>query len=275
LQNSPGNRFLLIIVLPRQAHLNMKQIETYHWRFLQCCFMLIFFLMVLPGLSGCKKLLGIEELVLTGTVTDDITGAAISGSGSIRVDGYNGNAAGLLAVDRKSNIGTGKINADGSFKVTFSKWDPATTYEFYFGYPSNAYINNGNIYLNTLLLSSTLFSNGSYNTTITAAKLTELQINFQNQNPVNADDSLHISFPDNNVHFYYLFPKWENLQNCSAGPWGGIKGGVNARGTLKCNVPCDRKFKLKWLTRKNGIINNYNDSVFCPRNITTIYSLNY
>lgn len=252
----------------------MKQIETFRWRCLQYLLMLIIFLVVLPGLSGCKKILGIEELKLTGRITDDITGGPISGGGSIKIDGYNPNG-GIFVPDRKSNLGTGKINRDGSFAVSFSKWEYAATYEIYFHYSNLAYINNGNIYLNTLLLDSTVFANGSYNTNITAAKLTELQINFQNQNPFNADDSLHISFPDNNVHFYYLFPKWENLQNCSVGLWRGIKGGINASGTLKCNVPCDRKFKLKWLTRKNAIINNFSDSLFCPRNMTTIYSLNY
>jgi hypothetical protein len=126
-----------------------------------------------------------------------------------------------------------------------------------------------------LLLSSSLFSNGSYSTNITAAKLTELQVNFRNISAVSADDSLNIIFPDNNVHFYYLFPRWENLQNCALGTWGGIKGGINASGTLKSNVPADRKFLLRWVTRKNGVIRTYSDSVFCPRSMTTIYNLDY
>lgn len=228
-------------------------------------------------LSGCKKILGIEELKLTGKISDDITGVGIAGGGSIKVDGYNGNAVGLFAMDRKEDIGKGKINADGSFSITFSKWNLATTYEFYFSYPNNAYINNGNIYLNTLLVSSSLFADGSYNTNITAAKLTEVQINFRNVSPVNADDSLQIKFPQpvNNIHFGYLFPRFENLQNCLVGTWGGIKGGINASGTLKCNVPAERKFNLEWLTKKNGVIRNFNDSISCARNVTTVYTLNY
>jgi hypothetical protein len=239
------------------------------------CIVLILFVQTILILPGCKKLLGIEELTLSGRITDDITNVGISGGGSIKVDGYNGNAVGLLAVDRKEDIGKGKINGDGSFTVSFSKWEDATTYEFYIGYPNNAYINNGNVYLNTLLVSSSLFANGSYSTNITAAKLTQLQINFRNISPVNADDSLHISFPDNNVHFYYLFPLWENLQNCALGTRGGIKGGMNASCTLKCNVPSDRKFNLGWLTKKNGITRNFNDSILCARNLTTIYNLDY
>ena len=239
------------------------------------CFVLILFVQSILILPGCKKLLGIEELTLSGKITDDITNAGISGGGSIKVDGYNGNAVGLLAVDRKQNIGNGAISADGSFTVSFTKWAEATTYEFYFNYPNNSYINNGNDYLNTLLVSSSLLANGSYSTNITAAKLTQLQISFRNISAVNADDSLHISFPDNNVHFYYLFPRWENLQNCALGMWGGIKGGINASGTLKCNVPSDRKFNLGWLTRKNGVTRNFNDSISCTRNMTTIYNLDY
>ena len=276
MQNSPGNGLSLNLVLLQQSKTEVmkKIISFYRKAFIQCALIIIFFQVVII-FYGCKKSLSNEELTLTGKITDDITGGSISGGGSIKVDGYNGNAVGLLAVDRKQNIGHGTINADGSFTVSFTKWAEATTYEFYFNYPNNAYINNGNIYLNTLLLGSTLFSNGPYSTNITAAKLTELQINFRNLSPVNADDSLHISFPDNNVHFYYLFPRWENLQNCALGMWGGIKGGINASGTLKCNVPSDRKFNLGWLTRKNGVNRNFNDSVLCARNMTTIYNLDY
>ena len=223
---------------------------------------------------SCTKSIDSKKLTFSGKITDDITNAGILGGGLIKVDGYNANATGI-AIDRKENIGNGTITADGSFTVSFTKWPEATTYEFYFNYPNNAYINNGNLYLNTLLLGSNLFANGPYSTNITAAKLTELQINFRNLSPVNTDDSLHISFPDNNVHFYYLMPRWENLQNCTVGTYGGIKGGINATGTLKCNVPSDRKFKLGWLARKNGITRNFNDSISCPRNMTTIYNLDY
>lgn len=239
------------------------------------CIVLTLFVQTVLLLQGCKKILGIEELTLSGKITDDITNVGISGGGDIKVDGYNGNAVGLLAVDRKEDIGKGKINGDGSFTVSFTKWEDATTYVFYIGYPNNAYINNGNIYLNTLLVSSSLFANGSYNTHITAAKLTKLQINFRNISPINADDSLSIVFPDNNVHFYYLFPQFESLQNCTIETFGGIKGGINASGTEKCNVPSDRKFQLKWVTRKNGVVKNFKDSVYCSRNTTTIYNLDY
>ena len=241
------------------------------------CIVLILFAQAILILPGCKKILGIGELTLSGRITDDITNTGISGGGSIKVDGYNGNAVGLLDVDRKEDIGKGKINGDGSFTVSFSKWDVATTYEFYISYPNNAYINNGNIYLNTLLVGSSLFANGSYSTNITAAKLTELQINFRNLSPANADDSLQIKFPQpvNNIHFGYLFPHWENLQNCALETWGGIKGGINASGTLKANVPADRKFNLEWLTKKNGVTRNFNDSILCTRNMTTIYTLDY
>ena len=241
------------------------------------CIALILFVQTILILPGCKKLLGIEELTLSGRITDDITNMGISGGGSIKVDGYNGNAVGLLAVDRESGIGNGKINADGSFSVSFTKWEDATTYEFNFYYPNNAYINNGSIYLNTLLISSSYFSNGSYNTNITAAKMTELKTDFRNVSPFNTDDSLQISFrqPTNNILFGYLMPVWENLQNCFVGTFGGIKGGINASGTLRCNVPADRKFQLEWITRKNGVIRNFNDSILCARSITTIYNLNY
>jgi len=253
----------------------MKQIISFYSKaFIKCVVLIIFFQAVLI-FSGCKKTLSDEELTFTGKITDDITGVGISGGGSIKVDGYNGNIVGLLAVDRKQNIGNGTINADGSFTVSFTKWPEATTYEFYFNYPNNSYVNNGNIYLNTLLMSSSLFANGSNSTNISAAKLTELQINFRNISPANADDSLQIIFPDNNVHFYYLFPHFENLQNCISGWYGGIKGGVNASGTLRCNIPADRKFNLEWLTRKNGVIRNFNDSVLCARSMTTIYNLDY
>ena len=254
----------------------MEQIENTH-RTHQWCFILIVTVYVLLVLSGCKKLLGVEELKLSGKIIDDITGVGISGGGSIKVDGYNGNAVGFFAIDRKSNIGSGKINADGSFTVSFVKWEDATTYEFSFYYPDNAYINNGSIYLNTLLVGNSHFSGGSYNMNITAARMTDLKINFRNSSPFNTNDSLSISFPQptSNILFGYLMPRWENLQNCTVVLFGGITGGVNASGTVICHVPADRKFRSDWLTKKNGITRTFYDSISCPRNITTTYSLNY
>ena len=239
------------------------------------CIVLILFFQTILISTGCKKILGIEELTLSGKITDDITNVGISGGGYIKVDGYNGNATGFLATDRKEDIGEGKINGDGSFTVRFSKWDVATSYAFYFYYPNNGYINNGNDFLNTLYVSSGLFANGSYSTNITAVKLSKLQLSFRNISPVNGDDSLKIIFPDNNVHFYYLFAQFENLQNCTIEPPGIVKVGINANGILKCNVPSDRKFQLKWITRKNGVARNFSDSIYCPRNTTTIYNLDY
>lgn len=255
----------------------MEKIETNHQKSHKFCFMLIVTVWVLLILSGCKKLLGIEELRFSGKINDDITGVGIPGGGSIKVNGYNGNAFGLLAVDRKSNIGNGKINADGSFSVSFTKWDDATIYEFSFLYPNNAYINNGSIYLNTLLVSSSYFSRGSHTMNITAAKMTVLKIYFKNVTPFNAADSLKISFPQptSNILFGYLMPRWENLQNCTVTFFGGIIGGTNASGTLRCNVPADRRFRFEWLTKKNGLTRTFNDSISCARNITTTYSLNY
>jgi hypothetical protein len=250
----------------------MQRISAISW--LQFSSTILLFYLTI-AFTGCKKEGNGKKLILTGKITDDIMGVGISGGGAVKVDGYNANPVGLLATDRKKNIGNGTINDDGSFTVSFSQWTEATTYEFYFFYPDKAYINNGNNYLNTSVLSSNLFSSGSFNMNITAAKITELQINFRNTSPINTDDSLHISFPDNNVQFYFLMPRWENLQNCVLGTFGGIKGGNNARGTLKCNVPADRKFNLKWLARKNGVTQNFSDSISCPRNTTTLYTLNY
>ena len=228
--------------------------------------------------SDCRKLFGIEKLSLSGQVIDDITNTGVSGTCSIKVDGYNANATGMLAHDWKENIGHGTINADGFFTVSFSKWAEATTYYFNFLYNNNSYINNGSIYLNTLAVNSNLFANGNYNLNIRVAKITELQINFRNLSPYNVNDLLHIilPFPTDNILFGYLMPRWENLQNCTVDQmmWN-VSGGMNTSGTLKCNVPADRRFSIKWQTRKNGIDQSFQDSILCPRNTMTSYSLNY
>ena len=243
----------------------------------RCYFILIVTVYVLLILSGCKKLLGVEDLRFSGMIRDDITGAGIPVGGTIAVNGYNGNAAGLFDFGSKLDIGRGKINADGSFSVSFTKWEDATNYEFIFLYPSNAYINNGNIYLNTLRINSSYFSGGSYNLNLTAAKMTELAIDFKNTTPFNADDSLIIRLPQpgSNILFGYLMPRLENLQNCNAALSGWTRGGINASGTLRCTVPADRRFRFDWHTKKNGITRTFSDSISCPRNMTTTHLLNY
>ena len=110
------------------------------------------------------------------------------------------------------------------------------------------------------------------------AKITGLQINFQNLSAININDLLHIALPSatDDITFGYLMPHWENLQNCTVDQMNwNISGGVNASGILTCNVPADRKFSIKWLTKKNGIEQLFQDSVLCQRNTTTVYALNY
>jgi hypothetical protein len=227
---------------------------------------------------SCSKSPGTKKLFFTGKIADDITGAGISGGGTIRVDGYNSNATGTLDNPWRENIGRGNINADGSFHVSFSEWSEATGYYFNFFYPNNTYINNGSEFLNTLYLSNFRFVNGGYTLTINAAKMTGLQINFKNLSPYNSNDLLHIALPapTGDILFGYLMPGWENLQNCTVDQmeWN-VSGGMNATGSLSCNVPADRRFIIKWKTRKNGIDQLFQDSVICLRNRTTVYTLNY
>ena len=222
--------------------------------------------------------MGGETLFFSGQVTDDITGAGVPGGCSIKVDGYNANATSLFDSPWKENIGHGTLNADGSFRISFNKWTDATGYYFNFFYSNNGYINTGSIYLNNLYLGSYLFANGSYSRNIRAAKITGFQINFQNLSAFNTNDLLHITLPTatGDITFGYLMSHWENLQNCTIDQMNGnISGGINASGTLKCNVPADRKFSIKWLTKKNGVEQLFQDSILCQRNTTTVYTLNY
>ncbi len=239
---------------------------------------LIILLSLVLTLTACRKFSDTKKLSFSGLILDDITGTGIAGGGVVKVDGYNANATGYLDNPWRQNIGNGKINPDGTFHVNFNEWANATSYLMNFLHDNNGYINTGTTYLNTLSLDESLFNNGSYNININAARITGLQISFQNIHAANANDELKIIFPlpTDNILFGYLMQEWVNLQNCTVNQMDPIvRGGTGASGILKCNVPADRKFALKWQTKKNGIIQLFMDSLQCLRNTTTLYTLNY
>lgn len=234
-------------------------------------------ILLTAAISGCEKLFDQRKLKLTGRITDDMTGAGVPGNCRITVDGYNA-LAGWLNPSWKEDLGEGTLNTDGTFTISFHEWEYATVYYFNFAYANNSYINNGSSYLNTFWLDKSLFGGGSYSQNITAAKMTGLRINFRNLSPVNANDQLRIMLPGatDNILFGYLMPRWENLQFCTVDPMSWfVTGGANASGSLSANVPCDRKFLIRWRVRKNGSEQEYRDSVLCPRNMTTVYPINY
>ena len=249
----------------------MEQIENTP-RAHQCWFILIVTFYVLLVLSGCKKLLGVEELKLSGKIIDDITGESVTGSGSIRVDGHDANAGTWFGIAYQENIGSGTIRNDGTFECSFKKWTSATDYYFYISHNNRTYA-----FFKTLYIDAADFATGSYNKIIKASKLSTLKIRFRNTAPVDTSDRLCInitSYAGNMVlggeHLY-----WEDLQNCSVRNQIFVYGGINATGTLSSDVASDRKTLISWQTIKGGIAKQFIDSISCPRNMTTTYSLNY
>jgi len=229
-------------------------------------------------LSACTRDFSLtQKYSISGQVVDDKTGAPIMTGGIIKVDGYK-SPAGMLDPGWKSNLGSGNIYPGGVFNFSFDSWSKATHYYFYFQYDNNSYINAGSIYLNMLALDASLFADGSFAVEIRAAKMTSLRINFRNISPFNLNDRVHISLPSptDNILFGQQNPRWENLQFCALdAATGDIVGGTNARGSLTCTVPCDRKFSIRWKTKKNGVEQSFQDSVLCARDVTTVYTLDY
>ena len=223
-------------------------------------------------LISCSKSIETRKLHFSGRIIDDITGEAISGGGSIQVDGHNANAGTWFGIAFKENIGSGTIRNDGSFECSFKEWESATDYYFYILYNNSTYL-----FHNTLYLDKSLFTTGSYSQDIRAAKLTGFKIKFANRVPFDTSDQLDITMFSKAVNLVFSGANkhWEDLQNCYVGQWGIVHGGANASGTLACNVAADKKVYLMWYARKNNISRQFYDSIYCPRNTTTIYSLNY
>jgi len=223
-------------------------------------------------LISCSKSIETRKLHFSGRLIDDITGEAVTGGGSILVDGHDANAGTWFGIAFKENIGSGTIKNDGSFDCTFNEWPNATDYYFYILYNNSTYL-----FHNTLYLDKSLFTTGSYSQDIPAAKLTGFKIKFTNTAPFDTSDQLDITMFSTAVNLVFsgANKRWEDLQNCYVGQWGIVHGGANASGTLACNVAADKKVHLMWYARKNNVSRQFYDSIYCPRNATTIYSLNY
>jgi hypothetical protein len=241
-------------------------------RYLRAGFMPMTLCFTVILLLSCTKSIETRKLNFSGKIIDDFTGEGVTGGGSIRVDGHDANAGTWFGVGFKENIGSGTIQNDGTFECSFNEWSNATDYYFYILYNNRDYI-----FHNTLYLDKSLFASGSYSQTVKAAKLTGFKIKFSNTSPFDTSDRLDITIFSEAVNLVFggINKHYEDLQNCYEGQWGFIYGGANAHGTLACNVAADKKVQLMWYARKNNVSRQFYDSIYCPRNTTTIYNLNY
>lgn len=241
-------------------------------QYLKARFIAMTLCFIVVQLLSCTKSIETSKLNFSGKIIDDFTGEGVTGGGSIRVDGHDANAGTWFGIGFQENIGSGTIQNDGTFECSFNEWTNATDYYFYILYNNRDYV-----FHNTLYLDKSLFISGSYSQNVRAAKLTGFKIKFSNTTPFDTSDKLDVNISSYavNLSFGGINKRYEDLQNCYVGQYGFIYGGANASGTIACEVAADRKVSLMWYARKNNISRQFYDSVYCPRNTTTIYNLNY
>ena len=97
---------------------------------------------------------------------------------------------------------------------------------------------------------------------------TGIKLNINNTSPFNVNDSIHFNITEPNNPFYYQFSP-SNFPSS----FTGQSIDTTCFATISECHPL--LVKLNWEVTKNGITNNYADSVVCTSGVTSYYAINY
>lgn len=225
-------------------------------------------LLLLLAFAGCikepERTPG-PPIEYTGIAIDDKTGQPLA-SLNIRVVGHNNSGGVWFGTSEKVDLGTALTDAAGRFRLNFTKWEAAQTFEFYFSVPPGYFRRFFTLDANKV---------HSGDTVIKFTKETMLRIAFKNTSPVDANDRLSFHHYNAEAEFgYVISPCTTTLVSGIINVDGYFVGG-NVEGSQTCPVAADRKHYINYAVRKSGVTTVYKDSVYCARNMTNVYNLNY
>jgi hypothetical protein len=217
--------------------------------------------------SGCIKYDLIEGPVIEfrGMAIDDKTNEPITNK-NISVIGVYCSGGVWFGYTEERTLGSAVIDSKGNFNLRFTKWNAAKYFKFYISDIPGYF--RRNFSLDAIEINTT-------DTVLKFTKIAYMKIIFKNINPVDSNDALVFGFlPTEGDNGYITESCHQELfqGNLAIDPYI-IKG--TAEGFKRCPVGADRKFLILWNVKKNGISGSFRDSVYCRRNDTTNYHLNY
>lgn len=230
-----------------------------------------FLLLLLLCVSCLKE--PTETITIEGTVQDEFSQQPISNI-YIIIDGIKSSTSGFGGIidnGERKNVGNVTTDVNGHYKIKLKVFKGADRLNFYLN-PENIkkdYSDNqDDLYL------SNIKSNGNL-INFKLSPTSQLKISFKNVKPVSDTDFFYFRY-FNFTGKGIAGDKVEE-ENC-----GSIKHseaitwtGKDVCGSFTVPILGDRFTYISWLVKKNGVTNQYSDSVFVKRNIVGQFSINY
>lgn len=229
--------------------------------------LLYFALLIITACSKNKDEISGPLVSYHGKLIDDGNGQPLINA-VIRVEGVKRTGGVWFGSDYTRQLGSARTDGAGNFNLVFTKWNEAGHFNYSFdvipGYYQQLFsLDAGNVY--------------SADTIFRFTRQALLEIHFKNISPADLNDGLK---------FYTGTPVKLNgypLMDCdislSSGNFDQLHGDFpilgNANGVQRCPAGADRKYYIDYIVRKGGVVNYFHDSIFCARDITNVYNLNY
>jgi hypothetical protein len=220
------------------------------------------------ALFSCKKE-NADTISIEGVVTDDVSNLPVPGI-VVSVDAIKSPSGwGILTDGKREPAGRVTTDANGYYKVNVKIFNEAEFLEFTIN-PGRINNNYDERYHDTYL--SSLNRSATNKIDFALSPTAVLKIKFKNQSPVSDSDEFYFGNYSNGYTSGIL--QKENCGTISAND--AMKWiGKNVCGAYTYQTAAERYSYIFWTVKKNGITNNYRDSVLVRRGVLNEYSINY
>lgn len=232
-------------------------------------YILILSLLIVVNFS-CKKL-DINVYEIEGIVTDPASRLPVSDI-KISIDGIKSSSGwGIITDGKRETIGRTSTDANGYYHIKLKIFKDAERLEFYLnpGLEKADYVERQNTYP---LAGINRKETNLVNFTLSPAAL--IKISYKNAMPVSDSDFFYFGWYNNGTGSTKGIIKQEDcgtIKVSDAFTWRG----KDVCGTLTAGTIAEDYTHIYWTVIKNGITNNYNDSIFVKRGAVSEFLLNY
>lgn len=230
---------------------------------------IIFYVFLLFLQISCKKdFRNFQVITIEGVVKDDASKQPLSGI-FITIDAIKSPTSWEGWDGRRETVGSVTTDANGYYKVKLRVFKGAERLEFYLnpGQLNKGYVESQrNIELSHL--------NGNGNTDFTLSPIGILKIHFRNATPVSDLDFFYFDWFANGNGWTTGMIQKENcgtVASSEALTWTG----KDVCGIFTVGTIAEKSTHVWWHVEKNGVIHDYQDTIFIKRGIINDFFLNY
>ena len=221
--------------------------------------------------TSCKKdLANFQIITIEGVVKEDASKQALNGI-FITIDAIKSPSSWEGWDGKRETVESVTTDANGYYKVKLKVFKDAERLEFYL---NPAKLNKDYVDSQRDVQLSTLNVNGNNKQDFTLSPIGILKIHFKNSTPVSATDFFYFGWYANGNGWPSGIIQKENCGTVPASQaltWTG----KDVCGIFTVGTIAEQFTHVWWHVNKNGVIHDYQDSIFVSRVIVNDFQLNY